>query len=186
MSTIPPLTQTDDSILTAVRSFLLTYVTPPGAEVVGDSNNRVSMPNNPYILMNHLGKPRMATNMEAVFVETVATTTLATASIYQPTKYGLQLDCVDNTPEHASGDWAQRISMLWRSAYAASYFKPLGMAPLYTDDPHHAPWANGENQWEDRWIVDVYLQVNPGVIIALDSFSTVDVGIVDVDGTIHT
>ena len=180
------LTQTDDSILTVVRSFLLAYAVPDGTEVIGDVNNLVSMPKNPYVIMNHLGKPRLATNMQALFVTGVGTATLATSSIYQSTKYGLQLDCGDNSPAHDSGNWAQRISMIWRSGFADAYFKPYGMAPLYTDEPHHAPWANGENQWEDRWIIDVYLQVNPGVLLARETFSAVEVNTIDVDGTIHS
>ena len=176
-------TLTDDDILTAVRAFLLAYVVQPGGEVVGDVDNLVSMPKNPYIVMNHLTKPRLSTNVQSYDYSTVGTYTIATQTIVQATQYGLQLDCVDGT---SGGDWAQTISTIWRDEIAEDFLNPYGVAPLYTDDPKHAPWVNGENQWESRWIVNVYMQVNPALLLPASSYGHATVGIVDVDGTIHS
>jgi len=176
-------TLTDDDILAAVRSFLLAYVMPPGGEVVGDVDNLVAPPGNPYVVMNHLTKPRLSTNVSTYDYSVVGTYTVATQTITQPTQYGLQLDCVDGT---SGGDLAQVISTIWRDSFAEEFLNPLGVAPLYTDDPRHAPWVNGENQWESRWIVNVYMQVNPSLLLPTSSYGHANVGIVDVDGTIHS
>ena len=187
MSQIVP-SLTDEDILAGVRAFLLEYIIDPGGEVVGDVDNRVAMPKPPYIVMNHLGKPRIATNLDEYVTSTttstdtaghISTTTTTVRSTMQPTKYGLQLDCVGPT----AGDWSQTLSTLWFSDVATDFLAAYGVAPLYADDPRHAPWVNGEQQWESRWIVNVYMQVNPVLEFVVPAFDTdtLEVGIIDVE-----
>ena len=60
--------------------------------------------------------------------------------------------------------YATAIQTVWRDARGcellAEAAKPYTMVPLYADDPRMVPFANGESQWEDRWIVDLHTQVN--------------------------
>jgi hypothetical protein len=42
---------------------------------------------------------------------------------------------------------------------------PLGMQPLYAGDPRLVPFTNAEDQWEDRWIVELHTQAN--IIVSL-------------------
>ena len=172
-------TITDEDILAGVRAFLLDQIIDAGGEVIGDVDNRVAMPKPPYIVMNHLSKPRISTNLDEYSTSTISHVTTTTRSTMQPTKYGLQLDCVGET----AGDWAQTLSTLWFSDVATDALAPYGLAPLYADDPRHAPWVNGEQQWESRWIVNVYLQVDPALVYTVPSFpvSQLEVGIHDVD-----
>jgi hypothetical protein len=178
---VPSLT--DEDILAGVRAFLLAYIIDPGGEVVGDVDNRVSMPKPPYIVMNHLAKPRIATNIDAyrdeVSVSMIGSTTTTVRSTMQPTKYGLQLDCVGPT----AGDWSQALSTLWFSDVSTDFLAAYNIFPLYADDPKHSPWVNGEQQWESRWIVNVYMQVNPVLEFNVPSFATdtIEVGIIDVE-----
>jgi hypothetical protein len=39
------------------------------------------------------------------------------------------------------------------------------VAPLYTTDPRQMPFFDGEQQTEERWVVEVALQVNPTVTL---------------------
>lgn len=67
----------------------------------------------------------------------------------------------------ASADNAQRIATLMRDQFGVSAFIDAGydVAPLYTNNPRQIPFVNGENQIEERWIVETALQINPIVTV---------------------
>jgi len=162
----------DAYVLAQVRAFLLQFIVGPGAsEVIGDVDNRVSMSKNQYIVMNHLGKTRLSTNNDIYNLES--------SSINYNYRYGLQLDCVGSN----AGDWANTVAALWFDPFTCDFFSAFGMAPLWAEDSRHAPWKNGEGQWESRWIVNVFLQVNSSYQIPTQVFGgPVEIGIVAVDG----
>ena len=81
--------------------------------------------------------------------------------LQQATKLTIQLDI--HGPLGA--DLVQLISTLFRDDYAQEFFLLTGfdIAPLYHSEPRQAPFINGEQQYEFRWTMDLYLQVNPVV-----------------------
>jgi len=81
------------------------------------------------------------------------------ALLSQPTKVVVQLDV--HGPN--SGDNAQAISTALRDDYAVFFFERNGYsaAPLYSEDPRQIPFINAEKQYEDRWVIEASLQVNP-------------------------
>lgn len=97
--------------------------------------------------------------------QTVASAMLAcgTGAIEQPTEFTIQLDV--HGP--ASADNAQLLSTLLRDQYAVEAFEAEfgDIAPLYTSDPRQLAFEDGEQQTEDRWIVEVHLQANPVVTV---------------------
>lgn len=115
----------------------------------------------------------------------LATGTLASVAygnkiVMQPTKMTVQLDV--HGPN--SGDNAQIISTLFRDEYAVDQFETsgYGVVPLYADDPKQIPFFNGEQQVEERWVVDAVMQCNPFVGIPLqfaDALGPVNVISVD-------
>jgi hypothetical protein len=62
----------------------------------------------------------------------------------------------------ASADNAARISTLWRddTGYEALQAANIAIAPLYTSEPKQIPFDNGEQQVEERWMVDLCMQAN--------------------------
>ena len=66
-----------------------------------------------------------------------------------------------------SCDNALRISTLMRSYFGVLAFQELGLSvgPLYTSDPQQTPYFNAEQQYEERWTVEVHLQINPTVSV---------------------
>lgn len=78
----------------------------------------------------------------------------------QPTRWTVQLDV--HGPN--SADNAQTISTLFRDAFAVDAMGPT-LSPLYADDPHQAPFVNDQNQYENRWIIEAVMQVNPVVTL---------------------
>ena len=171
---------TDQDIMKAVRAYLISQVVPAGAEVVDDSTDRVAMPNPPYVVMNHLTKPRLSTNVDSISSTTIGTITTTKAQVIQSTRYGMQLDMV-GVDSSDGADWAQVLTTTWFSGIAEEFLQSYGIGPLFNDDPRYAPWSNGENQWEHRWIVNIYLQVNPALIYPSSSFIGANVGVVDVE-----
>ncbi|AOA59926.1 phage neck terminator protein [Acinetobacter larvae] len=61
------------------------------------------------------------------------------------------------------GDWAasraRQIANFWRSEYTTSALNTC--QPLYSKQPVRLPFVNEQNQNEQRWLLEVYLQYNP-------------------------
>lgn len=96
----------------------------------------------------------------------------------QPTQVNYQLD-VHGPQSH---DNAQIIATMMRDEYAVLKFAESGfdVTPLYAKDPLQMPFDNGEQQYEDRWIVEVALQSNAAVIVPQQFADGVDVALVPV------
>ncbi len=114
--------------------------------------------------------------------QTITTETLAAGfrGAMQPTEVAIQLDV--HGPN--STDNCQIITTLFRDPYGYDFFagQPADMAPLYSDDGRQMPFINGENQYEDRWVMNVYMQANPNVTTGQQyADHLVLEGIIDVD-----
>ena len=99
----------------------------------------------------------------------------------QPTKVMMQLDV--HGPN--SGDNAQIITTLFWDEYAAITFAALNpnITPLYADDPKQLSFVNDQNQYENRWVVQVYLQLNATVVISQQYAGALAVGLINVDAS---
>ncbi len=92
----------------------------------------------------------------------------STESVFQVDVYG---------PKAA--DNAQIIATMLRDEYAVLKFAETGFAtPLYSEDPRQMPFISGEQQYEDRWIVEVCLQTNPTVTVPQQFADAVDVDLI--------
>ncbi|WP_347558573.1 hypothetical protein [Robbsia sp. KACC 23696] len=91
--------------------------------------------------------------------QTVAQQTMAAGakSIQQSTEVTIQLDV--HGP--ASAENAALITTLFRDSYAVQAMDGTGVAPLYAADAHQLPFFNGEQQVEQRWVIDLVMQVKP-------------------------
>jgi hypothetical protein len=88
-----------------------------------------------------------------------------------PTQVALQLDF--HGPN--SADNTRLIESLWRSDYAFDILNPLGVAPLYSSDPHELPFINAEQQYEYRWVLDLEMQTNPVALTTQEFFTTLGI-----------
>ena len=86
-----------------------------------------------------------------------------TMAIMQPIELMVQLDVHGPT----SADNVARITTLWRDPFSVQSAANLGgfIHPLYHDDPRQMPFENAENQIEERWSLDLHMQVNPIVTV---------------------
>lgn len=86
---------------------------------------------------------------------------LGTITALQETEVTIQADV--HGP--ASADNAARIATLFRDQFGVSAFEAQGLAlsPLYTSEPRQIPFDNGEQQVEERWVIDLCMQANVGI-----------------------
>jgi hypothetical protein len=113
--------------------------------------------------------------------QTLAATTLSAGQteIKQSTEVVIQLDVHGLN----SADNTQVISTLFRDAYGVAQFAGSGVTPLYADDPRQVPFINAEQQYEQRWIVDVHLQIDPVVAVSAQFADKATITLVDVPET---
>lgn len=81
-----------------------------------------------------------------------------------------------------AGDNAQVISTTFRSEVASAFFEGANPAvsPLTADEPTQAAFNDAESQYENRWTLQVRLQVNPVVGTPQQVFTSAEVALVDV------
>ena len=82
-----------------------------------------------------------------------------------------------------SADNSIRISTLFRDQFAVSAFAVTGIAlsPLYTSNPRQMPFDNGEQQVEERWIIDLCMQANIGITVTQQFADALNVTITSVE-----
>ena len=116
--------------------------------------------------------------------QTVASETMAAgvANLKQPTEVVIQLDV--HGPN--GGDNMQIISTAFRDGYAVDFFTAANPAisPLYADDGKQIPFINAEQQFENRWILEAYIQADQAITNIPQQFAgTLKVGIINVEAT---
>lgn len=169
---------TEDNVLAALRTFLLSIVAA-GVEVIYGQDNRVPEPlGDDFLVMTPLSQARLSTN-DTTYTD--PGTNPGTANYERATRSMIQIDI--HGPN--SADNAAMIETLYRSEYAVDSFSTSGLdiQPLYCDDAKQMPFINGENQFEQRWIITAAIQYNPVTAVPQDFADALSVNIVSVDAT---
>lgn len=104
-----------------------------------------------------------------------------------PTEWVVQLDV--HGP--ASADYTRVIEGLFRSEYGVDAFIAAGesqapavyftVIPLYADEPRQLPFNNDQQQVEDRWSLDLHVQINPVVSTQQDFADQIEATAVPAD-----
>lgn len=81
------------------------------------------------------------------------------ALLMQPTEFSIQIDV--HGPN--SADNAQTITTIFRDWSGVDIFAQSGLdvTPLTIGDPRQVPFINDSQQYENRWVIDASVQVNP-------------------------
>lgn len=168
---------TQDTVITALRTFLLA-VLPVGTDVILAQVNRVPEPTDPnFVLMTPIRQIRLSTNVRSDEIPPIS----STSSITQSVEHVIQMDV--HGP--ASGDNAVVIATLLRDQYGVDQFAAVdeNVIPLYSEDPRQLPFINAESQYEDRWVIEAYIQANQTITITQQFADVVDVTLLEVDAT---
>ena len=142
---------TEDQIFSAMQAFLQNFT--GATEVWKADDNRVPLPDGPFIAMTPVSRVILSTTTAAFSIP------LQAATQTQPVKYGIQLDFYGIN----AADWAAVASAIFWSDLGCAFFEPYGIDPLYNDDPKFMALVNGEQQYEARWTMTAYLQCNISV-----------------------
>jgi len=155
----------------AVRAFLLD-VLPTGVEVVQSQQNRVPQPvSESFVTM----APTSRRQLSASYREGDATA--GTLAVGRSTGIGVQIDVYGV----AATDNAQVIATLLRDDYGCRFLAPYNVQPLYCDDGSQMPLVNGEQQYEQRWMLRAMFQANPYVSTPAAFPAKVDVETIQAD-----
>lgn len=144
--------------------------TGQAVEVTRGQINLVSMPDNAFINMQLFTSGRIRTGVHTW--DSVA----QTQSVEMGTKMKVRLDCYGPL----GSDWATALKALWRDLYGCTFLASVG-APLYDGEAMQGALVNGEEQYEDRWILELFLQYNPVVTVPQQSATSLKVKVVSVD-----
>ena len=174
----PSVTPTADQVYADVGAFIAAQLgLAVGVTVVQGFQNRVAMPTPPttgFVQMTVLSKKRLSTNHISWDTTDPDPSTI---SYQQNQMWTMQLDCYGPT----ASEWADILTTLLRSEVACDALT-TGQ-PLYADDPRRLPLANGEDQYEDRWMVTLQMQVNSVVSTPQDFADTLTLTLIEVDAT---
>lgn len=96
------------------------------------------------------------------------------------TKQSWQVDCYG--PDAAT--WAATIAGAWRTMWTLDNWPdgtPFAITPLYADQPQLLTIINGEGQFESRYLVKLYGQVNQTVTLPQAFFTQATIDAIPVD-----
>lgn len=167
-----------DDITTAIRAFLL-LVIPVGTPVVLGQSNRVPPPKAPlYIIITPTTRPRLSTVVMSWDTEDPNPDAM---SMLAPAQMMVQCDVFGADAFNV----ATLIEATWRSPWGCAAMAELNplIAPLYTDEPRQLAFIDGNQQYEDRWSVDLNLQVNQSISVPQQFADTLEVGLIEVDSS---
>lgn len=133
--------------------------------------NLVPMPNSAFVNVQLFTMGRLRTNVHTY-------TSDQQVQVEVGTKVKVRLDFYGPLAE----DWSKAVTGLWRDNYGCAFLASVG-APLYDGDAIQAALVNGEEQYENRWIVELFLQYNPVITVPQQSAITLKVKVKNVDET---
>ena len=168
----------NDAITKAIGDFLA-LVAPTGTPVVVGQSNRVPPPKAAlYVVITPTTRPRLSTNVVSWDITDLAPEDLSTLT---PAQMMVQCDVFGTD----AFNLASVIEMTWRSAWGCAVMAELNplIAPLYADEPRQLAFIDGNQQYEDRWSVDLNLQVNQSISVPQQFADTLEVGLIEVDSS---
>lgn len=167
---------TEAQVLTAVGNWLQTIL-PAGTAIQQGQQNSVPQPLPPSVIMTPVSRFRLSTNIDTW----VNTPLVDTLQIETDTRYDLQLDFY--SLDSQASENAQVVMALWRDAFAYATLAPLGIAPLYTSEPANLSYVNDQKQYEHRWTLTAYGEINPVISVPQQFADTLVGGVFNVDAT---
>lgn len=164
----------DDDVYRAIKALILKFLpelTPD--RVIRGWNNRVPPPPGGFALMRILYHSRQATNF-AEYDPPGESVTLAQSALVV-----VQVDFYDapdgGGPRHLADRWAHGLATVWRDAVACDFLAEAGIAPTIASDPRHLPLVGGEEQYLDRWSVEVTAAIFDEIRLSQAFFDDVEI-----------
>lgn len=176
-TTGPDYAQTD--YFTVLRTLLMRHL-PDGMPVVRGQQNRAGQPGAAdFAVTWEIASNAISTPVETYFDSVPNNGTVSLTNILLPTERTVQIDV--HGP--ASANNAQRIHALARSLLLSEEVAAIteDVAILYADDPRQVPFENAEMQTEQRWTIDLHVQVNGTISVTQQFFDEAHATLLEVD-----
>lgn len=167
-----------DALVAKLGDLIASVVSgPPGpvVPVIQLQANRTSMPPAVpgFVGMTPRIQARIATNVEKGWYGEIDPQAI---QLEQSVSVAVQCDFYGAS----AANWATMFSTVMRSEYACRQLAPIA-APLYNDSPKQAPLIDGEEEYEQRWIVTAYVQYNPVTSTPEQFANTLEATLINVD-----
>jgi hypothetical protein len=164
------LSPTEDQTFDAMWAWVTSLFDPSIAvQVFKGYQNMASTPYGTYVVISPAVKERLNQGLRGYVYN--AQTQVGTVTQQRNTNYSWQIDVYG--PQAA--DWADVISIVWRSNTAADALRGGAIVPLYADEPRQLNIVNGEDQYEARFMTTLFGQVNQTVTLAQQFATTATV-----------
>ena len=145
----------DGILVQALGDFCKRYL-GDSAVVVRGYVNRVSKPKTKsYVLVTPMTMTRLSTNL------------------HQTECGGVQLDVYGPT----AADRAQTLATLLRDGVGCRFLRTYGIAPLYVEDPQDMTQAEGDEQYNPRFMLNVLVQANRVEHVEMDTFTDAELSV---------
>lgn len=171
---------TEDQMFDTVWGFVSSLFDPSlVGQFVKANQNGTPTPTGTYAIFQPAVKMRTDQGVRSYTLNS-GSTIAGTVNVSRGTQYYYQLDCYGPS----APDWADTITIAWRSLWAADYFNggveaggatlAASIAPLYADEPQQLNIVNAEQQYEQRYMCKLYFQAHQVVALAQSFFDVVD------------
>jgi hypothetical protein len=168
------VTPTLQALYGALVPFIIGVTGLSGAQVIQGVQNRAPMPSPSsagFILVQAINRTRLRTNLHhyslAPSIE---------AQLEEGVELTVQIDCYGTS----ACDWADMLSATLRDEYGCTALAPT-LSPLYADEARMIPLVDGEDQYEERWMLTAAFQFNPVTTIPQQYADVLDLTLVNVE-----
>lgn len=164
-------------IYAAVKAFLVTVTGLDAALILQGLPNRSAIPaaSPGYVTMQLTMGNRLNYNIDTWDFTNPNPTIISSETHW---KERMQIDFYGQS----AGDWSRVFAGLWKDETACLALSPT-CQPLYTDDPMGPFQEDSEDQYEQRWVVQAYLQYNPVTPVPMQFADQLSVTLINVDKT---
>lgn len=153
----PSEDQTFDAVWGWVASLFDPSIAP---QIFKGYQNLTATPYGTYVVISPHVKERLNQGLRSYAYTSGQPAGIVTQQ--RSTNYSWQVDVYG--PQAA--DWADMIAITWRTNTAADVLAGGAIVPLYADEPQQLNIVNGEDQYEARFMVKLFGQVNQTVTLA--------------------
>lgn len=155
------ITLTDDTAVTALGEFI--ELCCPEVEVYRGQINRVPMPQEPFCIINSIGRSYLSYPRHGYTDDAEE----KIREVGRTTELRVQVDFYGA----GSAEYAHEFCNLFVDEYGWASM-PDNVKPLKASDPSQMPLTSAERQLVERWRIDCSLQVDQTVSIDQDFFDT--------------
>jgi len=147
------------AVASALQAWVMYVLDLPETMVIAGNDNGVAAPIGTYIVLTHMGRTPLSTPWLTYGDTGVPSTENEVTNL--SLEYQYQLDVYGPN----ASDLVMILHVMFRSDATSQWLSDYGEAndltvdAFFPDNPSHVPIVNEENQYEERWVLRVRLNV---------------------------